>query len=168
MAEDFRKKDFGRTLRGYAVEEVDKYLEAVTAEYRRLEKRSWETSKQLADAEKRLEEYAAAEADAAETLDAFLQQQLSLGSEPGSGSSGMIHNTMAGILSIVFRYTQDPADQSGVPVSAGQPCDLSVGCHTAFRNLFHNGKDLIDQVRVQNTFHFSGKLLRKIMLLSGS
>ena len=70
MPKDFRKKDFGRALRGYAVDEVDKYLEAVTGEYRRLEKRSWETSKQLADAEKRLDEYAAAEADAAETLDA--------------------------------------------------------------------------------------------------
>lgn len=70
MPKDFRKKDFGRALRGYSVEEVDKYLDAVTGEYRRLEKRSWETAKQLADAEKRLDDYAAAEADAAETLDA--------------------------------------------------------------------------------------------------
>ncbi|MBR5679239.1 MAG: DivIVA domain-containing protein, partial [Clostridia bacterium] len=70
MPKDFRKKDFGRALRGYSVDEVDKYLDAVTTEYRRLEKRSWETAKQLADAEKRLDDYAAAEADAAETLDA--------------------------------------------------------------------------------------------------
>ncbi|MBO6052150.1 MAG: DivIVA domain-containing protein, partial [Clostridia bacterium] len=58
MPKDFRKKDFGRALRGYSVDEVDSYLEAVTAEYRRLEKRSWDTAKQLADAEKRLDDYA--------------------------------------------------------------------------------------------------------------
>ncbi|MBR4895733.1 MAG: DivIVA domain-containing protein, partial [Clostridia bacterium] len=27
MPKDFRKKDFGRALRGYSVDEVDKYLD---------------------------------------------------------------------------------------------------------------------------------------------
>ena len=70
MAKDFRKKDFSRSLRGYSPEEVDKYLEAVTAEYRRLEKRAWETSKQLADVQAKLDEMTITEQDAAETLDA--------------------------------------------------------------------------------------------------
>ena len=40
MAKDFRKKVFGKSIRGYTPEEVDEYLGYVADEYRKLELRA--------------------------------------------------------------------------------------------------------------------------------
>lgn len=56
MAKDFRKKVFGKSIRGYTPEEVDEYLGYVTDEYRKLELRAADSERKLALALKKLDD----------------------------------------------------------------------------------------------------------------
>ena len=56
MARDFRNKIFQKTLRGYAMAEVDEYIAYVAGEYRKLEKKASDTEKKLSAALRRIDD----------------------------------------------------------------------------------------------------------------
>lgn len=57
MPKDFRKKTFQKILRGYSPEEVDSYLAYVNDEYRKLEKRCFESERKLTLAAQKIQAY---------------------------------------------------------------------------------------------------------------
>lgn len=56
MPKDFRKKTFGKVLRGYAPDEVDDYIAYINEEYRKIERKNADNERKLAIALKKLEE----------------------------------------------------------------------------------------------------------------
>ncbi|MGN1346231.1 MAG: DivIVA domain-containing protein [Eubacteriales bacterium] len=57
MPHDFRNKSFQKVLRGYAPEEVDDYIAYLNEEYKKLERRTADSERKLALAQKKLDEY---------------------------------------------------------------------------------------------------------------
>jgi hypothetical protein len=66
----------------------------------------------------------------------------------------MIHDTVAGITPVILSHAQDFPDQPRISVSANQPGNLAVSRHPTLRDFFHNGKNFINQIRVQAVLHF--------------
>ena len=61
MAKDFTKKTFGKSLRGYASEEVDEYLAYVNDEYKKIEHRAQDFERKLILALKKIDELMSAD-----------------------------------------------------------------------------------------------------------
>jgi len=61
---------------------------------------------------------------------------------------------VAGITPVIFSHAQDFPDQPRISVSANQPGNLAVSRHPSLRDFFHNGKNFINQIRVQAVPHF--------------
>lgn len=83
--------------------------------------------------------------------DLFRFKEKPLLQPPGGKPPRMIDNSVARIVTVIFRHAQNLSHQPGMLVPTDQPRDLAICGHAPFRYLLNDGKYFVYQVVVENT-----------------